>query len=293
MTVLIDKDTRVVIQGITGAMAQAQCAEMLEYGTRVVAGVSPGKEGMEVAGVPVYNTVRKAVEETAAEMSIVFVAAPRAKDAIYEALDAGLKLIVCVAEFMPVHDVMQVCRRTREAGARLIGPNCPGLISPGKAKIGFYTDDVVLPGSVGVMARSGTLSYAVLLEMKRAGIGASTVIGVGGDEVKGTSFVDCLEMFEADPQTSSILMIGEIGGQEEELAAEYLKSGISKPVVAFISGKTIPPGKNIGHAGAIVIGERGTYAGKVAALTGVGVAVAETIEDVPKLLASVDKLSVN
>jgi succinyl-CoA synthetase alpha subunit len=284
MSVLLDARTKVLIQGITGGMGRFQCAEMLAYGTKVVAGVGPGRGGTFVEGVPVFDTVRRAVRETGAEMSIIFVAAARAKDAIYEAVEAGLDRVVCVAEFMPVHDVIEVRRKVRETGVRLIGPNCSGLISPGKAKVGFYSDDVCMPGDVGVMSKSGTLSYATLLEMKREGIGASTVIGVGGDEVKGTTFTDCLELFEADPETRAILMIGEVGGREEERAAEYIRDKGTKPVVAFISGRSIPPGRSIGHAGAIVVGDKGTFQGKVDALTAAGVRMARTIEDIPTLL---------
>ncbi|MCC7275323.1 MAG: succinate--CoA ligase subunit alpha [Alphaproteobacteria bacterium] len=284
MTILLDETTTVLVQGITGPMGRFQAAEMLAYGTRVVGGVSPGKGGERVEGLPVFDTMRRAVGETGAEMSILYVAAARAKDAIYEAIDAGIRRVVCVAEFMPVHDVIEVRRKVRDTGTRLIGPNCSGLISPGKAKVGFYCDEVCIPGDVGVMSKSGTLSYATLLEMRRKGIGASTVVGVGGDEVKGTTFGDCLEMFEADPATRAMLIIGEVGGREEEDAAAVVAARIAKPVVAFVSGRTIPPGRSIGHAGAMVVGSRGTHAGKVAALAAAGVRVAETIEDIPTLL---------
>ncbi|MGE0716400.1 MAG: succinate--CoA ligase subunit alpha [Alphaproteobacteria bacterium] len=284
MTILLDENTRVLVQGITGPMGRFQAAEMLSYGTRVVGGVSPGKGGEKVEGLPVFDTMRRAVGETGADMSILYVAAARARDAIYEAIDAGIRKIVCVAEFMPVHDVIEVKRRVAETGTRLVGPNCSGLISPGKAKVGFYCDEVCIPGDVGVMSKSGTLSYATLLELRRAGIGASTVVGVGGDEVKGTTFGDCLQMFEADPGTRAMLIIGEVGGREEEDAAAVVAAGITKPVVAFVSGRTIPPGRSIGHAGAMVVGNRGTHRGKVEALSAAGVRVAETIEDIPHLL---------
>lgn len=284
MTVLLDQTTKVLIQGITGGMGRFQCAEMVAYGTRVVAGVGPGRGGTLVEGVPVFDTVSRAVAETGAEMSIIFVAAMRAKDAIYEAIDAGLKHIVCVAEFMPVHDVIEIRRRLRETGVRLVGPNCSGIISPGKAKVGFYSDEVCMAGDIGVMSKSGTLSYATLLELKRQGIGATTVIGVGGDEVKGTTFSDCIALFDADPDTRAILMIGEVGGREEEAAAEYIRAKGRKPLVAFIAGRTIPPGRSIGHAGAIVVGSKGTFQGKIDALTAAGVRIARTIEEVPTLL---------
>ena len=284
MTILLDESTRVLVQGITGPMGRFQATEMLAYGTRVVGGVSPGKGGEQVQGVPVFDTMRRAVGETGADMSILYVAAARAKDAIYEAIDAGIRKIVCVAEFMPVHDVIEIKRKVVETGTRLVGPNCSGLISPGKAKVGFYCDEVCIPGDVGVMSKSGTLSYATLLELRRAGIGASTVVGVGGDEIKGTTFGDCLEMFEADPGTRAMLIIGEVGGREEEDAAAVVAATITKPVVAFVSGRTIPPGRSIGHAGAMVVGNRGTHRGKVEALAGAGVRIAETIEDIPHLL---------
>ena len=284
MTILLDSETRVLVQGITGQMGRFQAEEMLRYGTRVVGGVSPGKGGTRAADVPVFDTTHRAVTETGADMSILFVAAARAKDAIYEAIDAGIKTVVCVAEFMPVHDVIEIKRRVRAAGVRLVGPNCSGLISPGQAKVGFYCDEVTMPGDVGVMSKSGTLSYAVLLEMKRKGLGASTVVGVGGDEVKGTTFRDCIELFEADPATRAILIIGEVGGREEEEAAAWIGGNARKPVVAFVSGRTIPPGRSIGHAGAMIIGTKGTHASKLKALAAAGVRIARTIEDVPTLL---------
>jgi succinyl-CoA synthetase alpha subunit len=219
-------------------------------------------------------------------MTILFVAASRAKDAIFEAVDAGLRKIVCVAEFMPVHDSIEINARLRQAGARWIGPNCSGLISPGKAKVGFYCDEVCIPGDVGLISKSGTLSYAVLLELKRHGIGASTAIGVGGDEVKGTTFRDCVEQFNGDPDTRAIVLIGEIGGREEEVAAEYIRNNNGKPVVAYVAGRTIPAGKSIGHAGAMIVGEKGTYQSKIDALKRAGVRIAATIEEIPELLAS-------
>jgi succinyl-CoA synthetase alpha subunit len=285
MTILLDRQTRVLVQGITGPMGRFQAEEMLRYGTRLVAGVSPGKGGDRVHDVPVFDTVRRAVAETGAEMSILFVAAPRAKDAIYEAIDAGIERIVCVAEFMPIHDMLEIKRKIRETGTRLIGPNCSGLISPGEAKVGFFCDEVCRPGDIGVMSKSGTLSYAILLELKRRGLGATTVVGVGGDEVKGTTFRDCVELFEADPATRALLIIGEVGGREEEEAAAYIRAqGTKKPVVAYVSGRTIPPGRNIGHAGAMVVGQKGTYRAKIEALAAAGVALADTIEDIPSLL---------
>jgi succinyl-CoA synthetase alpha subunit len=284
MSILLDKETRVLVQGITGHMGRFQAEEMQRYGTRVVGGVSPGKGGSRIANVPVFDTVRRAVAETAARMSILFVSAARSKDAIYEAVDAGIETVVCVAEFMPVHDTIQIKHRLREVGVRLIGPNCSGLITPSEAKVGFYCDEVCLPGDVGVMSKSGTLSYAILLELKRRGMGASTVVGVGGDEVKGTTLRDCLTLFEADPATRAMLIIGEIGGREEEDAAAWIKGNARKPIVAFVSGRTIPAGRNIGHAGAMIVGSKGTYESKIKALKDAGVRIAETIEDIPTLL---------
>jgi succinyl-CoA synthetase alpha subunit len=286
MTILLNESTRVCLQGITGPMGRFQAEEMLRSGTALVAGVSPGRGGEKVADVPVFDTMARAVRETGTEMSIMFVAAARTKDAIFEAIDAGVKTIISVAEFMPVHDMLLIKQRVRDANVRLIGPNCAGLISPGKAKVGFYCSEVCLPGDVGVMSKSGTLSYAVLMELKRQGVGASTVVGVGGDEVKGTSFADCLELFDADPATRAMLIIGEVGGRDEERAAEYVaKRKGGKPVVAFVAGRTIPPGRAIGHAGAFVMGKKGGHESKVKALREAGVRVAETIEEIPALLA--------
>ena len=286
MAILVDRDTRVCLQGITGPMGAFQAREMLAYGTNLVAGISPGRGGSNVDHVPVFDTVRAAVTETGAELSLIYVAAPRLKGAVFEAIDAGIRTIVCVAEWVPVHDMVLIMRRVRETSTRLIGPNCSGIISPGQAKIGFYCDEVCAPGHIGVMAKSGTLSYATLAELKRAGMGASTVVGIGGDEIRGTSFRDCLELFEADPKTDAMLLIGEVGGTEEERAAEYVARHCKKPVVAFVAGRTIPPGRNIGHAGAMVLGDRGSYEGKIAALSAAGIRVAKLIEDVPNLLRS-------
>lgn len=284
MSILIDRNSRVLVQGATGPMGGYQVQEMIAYGTNVVAGISPGKGGTKIHGVPVFNTVQSAMAATGADLSIIYVAAQRAKDAIYEAIGAGLRKIVCVAEFMPVHDVIEIKRKLRETGTRLIGPNCSGLISPGEAKAGFYCDEVCMPGDIGVMSKSGTLSYAVLAELKRRGIGASTVVGVGGDEIKGTTFRDCIELFEADSKTRAMLIIGEIGGREEEEAAVYIKARAKKPIVAYISGRSIPPGRSIGHAGAMIVGNKGTHQAKVDALKDAGVRVADTIEDIPSFL---------
>lgn len=284
MSILLQRDTAVCIQGITGQMGQFQTREMLAYGTRVVAGVSPGKGGTKFEGVPIFNSVDQAVGETGAELSCLWMGAPRAKEAIFEAAEAGIRTLVCVAEFMPVHDMLLVLRRLRGSGTRLIGPNCSGVISPGQAKAGFYCGEVCAVGDIGVMSKSGTLSYAVLLELKRRGFGESTIVGVGGDEMKGTSFRDCLELFEADPATRAIVMVGEVGGRDEEEAAAYITRHVRKPVIAFVAGRTIPPGRSVGHAGAIVKGNKGTYAGKIQALRAAGVRIAQTIEEIPTLI---------
>ena len=287
MTILLDRKTRVLLQGITGPMGRFQAAEMRSYGTNLVAGVAPGRGGARVADVPVFDTVERAVKDTGAEMSIMFVAAARVKDAIFEAVDAGIRTIVCVAEFMPVHDMILIKRRVRDAGVRLIGPNCSGLISPGEAKVGFYCAEVAMPGDIGFIAKSGTLSYIVLLEMRRRGIGTSTIVGVGGDEIKGTTFADCLELFDADPATRAVVLVGEIGGHDEEVAADYIKRSGRKPVVAHVAGRTIPPGRSVGHAGAIVVGNKGTYESKTQALRDAGACVARTVEEIPDLLRAV------
>ncbi|MFO0995229.1 MAG: succinate--CoA ligase subunit alpha [Alphaproteobacteria bacterium] len=284
MSVLLDRTTRVLVQGITGAMGRFQAEEIRRSGANLVAGVSPGRGGVRVADAPVFDTVAEAVAETGAEMSVMFVAGARTKDAAFEAFAGGIKTVIAIAEFVPVHDVILMKRRAKDAGARLIGPNCAGLISPGEAKVGFFCDDVCRPGDIGVMAKSGTLSYAILAEMKRRGLGASTVIGVGGDEIKGTTFADGLALFEADPRTRAMLIIGEVGGEDEERAADHIRTEGRKPVVAFITGRTVPPGRAIGHAGALIRGERGTHRSKIAALRSAGARVADSIEDIPDLL---------
>jgi succinyl-CoA synthetase alpha subunit len=286
MSILLDRTTRVCLQGITGPMGRFQAEEMRNYGTNLVAGVSPGRGGDSIAGVPVFDTMEKALRATGAEMTIMFLAAARVKDAVFEAIAAGIRSIVCVAEFIPVHDMVVIKRRITESKVRLIGPNCSGIITPGEAKVGFYSAEVAVPGDIGVIAKSGTLSYIALLELKRRGLGTSTVVGIGGDEIKGMDFADCLELFNDDPATRAILMIGEVGGRDEEVAAEYVRRRGKKPVVAFIAGRTIPPGRAIGHAGAFIIGTKGTYGSKVTALREAGVRVAETVEQIPELLIS-------
>ncbi|QIA27182.1 succinate--CoA ligase subunit alpha [Thermaerobacter sp. PB12/4term] len=273
MAILIDERTRVVVQGITGHQGSFHTGQMIEYGTRVVAGVSPGKEGQEVKGVPVYDTVEAAVEKHGATASVIFVPAPFAKDAVLEALEAGIKLVVVITEHVPLHDAMEIMARARLKGATIIGPNTFGVISPGKSKIGIMPNQIYTPGRVGIVARSGTLSYEIAASLSQAGFGQSTVVGMGGDRVVGLSFIDVLKMFEQDRETEAVVLVGEIGGTAEEEAAEYIK-GMSKPVVAYLAGKHAPPGKRMGHAGAIIERGRGTYQSKVEALEAGGARVA-------------------
>ncbi|ADU51378.1 succinyl-CoA synthetase (ADP-forming) alpha subunit [Thermaerobacter marianensis DSM 12885] len=273
MAILIDERTRVVVQGITGHQGSFHTGQMIDYGTRVVAGVSPGKEGQEVRGVPVYDTVEAAVEKHGATASIIFVPAPFTKDAVLEALDAGIKLVVVITEHVPLHDAMEIMARARLKGATIIGPNTFGVISPGKSKIGIMPNQIYTPGRVGIVARSGTLSYEIAASLTHAGFGQSTVVGMGGDRVVGLSFIDVLKMFEQDKETEAVVLVGEIGGTAEEEAAEYIK-GMSKPVVAYLAGKHAPPGKRMGHAGAIIERGRGTYQSKVEALEAAGARVA-------------------
>ncbi len=282
MAILVDENTKVIVQGITGFQGSFQTKRMLEYGTKVVGGVSPGKGGMEVHGVPVFNTVEEAVNETDADTSIIYVPARFATDAIFEAFDAGLRLVVCVTEGIPLYDEMRIHRRLREVKSMLLGPNCPGVISPGKSKVGLLPDRCFTPGNLGIVSRSGTLTYQISENLTKAGIGQSTVVGIGGDPMPGLTFIDILEMFEEDDETKAILMIGEIGGTAEEEAAEFIKRKISKPVVAFIAGRTAPPGKRMGHAGAIIEGSTGTAESKIEALRDAGVYVAETLFDIVK-----------
>ena len=286
MSVLINKKTRLVVQGVTGNEGLFHTAQMLDYGTKVVAGTRPGKGGEWVLNgkVPVFDSVKTVVEATGANTSVIFVPARGAADAIFEAADAGISLIVCITEGVPVQDMMQVRNYLDQKGVRLVGPNCPGLLTPGESKVGIIPGDIAIPGNVGVVSRSGTLTYEVLYAMKNLGMGASTCVGIGGDPVNGTSFIDVLEMFEHDPMTEKVIMIGEIGGTDEEKAAEYIASRMTKPVASFIAGQTAPPGKRMGHAGAIIEGGAGTAADKVKALEAAGVRVAKHPEEIPTLL---------
>jgi succinyl-CoA synthetase alpha subunit len=286
MSILVDKNTRLLVQGITGNEGLFHTRQMLAYGTHVVAGVTPGKGGEWVLDgkVPVFDSVRIAREATGVNTSVIFVPARFATDAIYEAADAGIALIVCITEGIPVQDMMGVRNYLDQKGIRLVGPNCPGLLTPGEAKVGIIPGEISIPGNVGVVSRSGTLTYEVLYALKLVGLGATTCVGIGGDPINGTSFIDVLGMFEADPHTEKIVMIGEIGGTDEEKSAEYIADHLTKPVVAFIAGQSAPPGKRMGHAGAIVEGGSGSAEDKIRALRAVGVQVASHPEEIPGFL---------
>ena len=284
MSILINKDTRLIVQGITGRDGSFHATKMKEYGTNVVGGTSPGKAGQEVAGIPVFNTVRDAVEATNANTSVIFVHAAFAKDAMLEAADAGIKLIICITEGVPTLDVVEAYRYIQIKGAQLIGPNCPGLISPAESMVGIMPTNIFKKGHTGVISRSGTLTYQVVAALTAEGLGQSSAIGVGGDPIVGLYFQELLEMFQNDPETDSIAIIGEIGGDAEERAAEYIKQYVTKPVVAFISGREAPKGKQMGHAGAIISSSSGTAAEKVAAFEAAGIPVARETYEIPILL---------
>ncbi len=283
MSILLDKTTRVIVQGITGREGLFHARNMQAAGTNLVGGVTPGKGGTTVEGLPVFDTMAEAKTATDAQASCIFVPPPGAADAIMEAASAGIGLIVCITEGIPVIDMTRAMLVVREHGARLIGPNCPGMCTPGQGKIGIIPYQIFTPGPAGFISRSGTLTYEVVALLTEAGIGQSTCIGIGGDPIIGSTFVDYLKLFEADPATKAVVMCGEIGGSDEEDAAEFIKS-MSKPVVAFVSGRTAPPGKRMGHAGAIISGNTGTAQGKVAALQAARVPVADTIFEIPDLI---------
>lgn len=287
MTVLVDRDTRVVVQGITGHQGTVHTRQMKQFGTQVVAGVTPGKAGTEVEGVPVFDSVREAVAHTKANASCIFVPAPYAKDALLEAVDAGVLLSVIVTEHIPFHDMLVMYHYSRSKGGRIIGPNCPGIAAPGQAKVGIIPNVVFRPGRVGVISRSGTLTYEIVNGIKEHGLGQSTCIGLGGDPVVGTSFVDALPLFQADPETDVIVLVGEIGGTAEEDGAEYIRHHVTKPVVAYIAGHSAPPDKRMGHAGAIISRGRGTAETKVAALSAAGARVARFPYEIPDLVAEI------
>jgi succinyl-CoA synthetase alpha subunit len=287
MSVLVDADTRVLVQGITGHQGMVHTVQMLKFGSKVVAGATPGKGGTSVEGVPVFDSVEEAVAKTGANATCIFVPAPFAKDALLEAVDAGIPLAVIVTEHIPFHDMLTMYHYARLKGARIIGPNCPGIASPGKAKVGIIPNVVFHPGRVGVISRSGTLTYEIVSGIKEVGLGQSTCMGLGGDPVVGTNFVDALPLFEADPETDAIVLVGEIGGTAEEEAAEYLHRHLEKPVVAYIAGHSAPPGKRMGHAGAIIARGRGTAESKVAALEAAGAKVARFPYEIPGLVRDI------
>ncbi|MDP2896629.1 MAG: succinate--CoA ligase subunit alpha [bacterium] len=287
MSILVDKNTRVICQGITGSAGAFHTRQMVEYGTKMVAGVTPGKGGEKFDGIPVFDTVEQAIKETGANASVIYVPAPFAGDAVMEAVDAGLELIVCITEGIPTLDMVKVKRYMEGKPSRLIGPNCPGIITPGECKIGIMPGYIHKPGPIGVVSRSGTLTYEVVWQCTSRGLGQSTCIGIGGDPVLGTGFVELLEMFENDPKTEAIVLIGEIGGTAEEEAAEFIKSHVTKPVVSFICGLTAPKGKRMGHAGAIIAGGKGTAQQKIDALRAAGVSVTESPADIGRTVARV------
>lgn len=289
MSIIVDEKTRVVVQGITGNEGMFHTRQMVAYGTKVVAGVTPGKGGQEVEGIPVFNTVAEAVKETGANASAIFVPPAFAADAVLEAADAGIQTIVCLTEGIPTLDMVHVKQFIKERGCQLIGPNTPGIISPGKCKIGVMAGYIHKPGTVGIMSRSGTLTYEVVDQLTKKGIGQSTCVGIGGDQIIGLNFVDLLERFQRDPDTEAVIMIGEIGGTAEEEAARFIEKEVTKPVVAFVAGLTAPPGRRMGHAGAIIAGGKGTAKEKMEALEGAGVRVVRNPALVGEEMASVLK----
>jgi succinyl-CoA synthetase alpha subunit len=277
MSILVDKNTKVIVQGITGSEGRFHTERMLEYGTKVVGGVTPGKGGQEILGLPVFDTVRQARQAAGANASVIFVPPAMAADAVMEAADAGLDLAVCITEGIPAMDMARVKHFLKEKNTVLIGPNCPGIISPGQAKLGIMPSPIHKQGNIGVVSRSGTLTYEVVDQLTHAGLGQSTCVGIGGDPIIGQTFLDILKRFKDDPQTEAVVLIGEIGGRAEEEAAAYVRDNFKKPVFAFIAGQTAPPGRRMGHAGAIISGKAGTAADKVAALKAAGITVVETL----------------
>ena len=287
MAILVDRETRLVVQGMTGREGSFHATRNKAYGTNVVAGVTPGKGGAEVEGIPVFDSVRAAAEETSPSTAMVFVPARFAADAIYEAVDAGIETIICITEGIPAHDMLRVYNYIRPRGVTLVGPNCPGVLSPGKANVGIIPAEIFTAGSIGLVSRSGTLTYQIGHELTQMGLGNSTIVGIGGDPVVGSSFIDILERFEADPQTEYVVMVGEIGGDEEEKAAAFIEEKMTKPVVAYIAGFTAPPGKTMGHAGAIISGSSGTAQGKKEALEAKGIRVGTSPTEAAELVAEI------
>lgn len=283
MSIWVDKNTRLMVQGITGREGQFHTLACKSYGTNVVAGVTPGKGGQNVEGIPVFNTVAKAVRETGANAAMVFVPPAFCADAIIESIEAGIPLIVTITEGIPVMDMMKVKNYLKGSSSRLIGPNCPGIITPGQCKIGIQPGHIHTPGPVGIVSRSGTLTYEAVHQIGMMGIGQSTVIGIGGDPVNGTNFIDCLSAFQADPQTKAMIMVGEIGGSAEEEAADFIKKNVTKPVLGFVAGLTAPPGRRMGHAGAIISGSSGTAQGKIKAMKEAGITVVENLGEMGKI----------
>lgn len=288
MSIFVNSDTRLLVQGITGKEGQFHTRQCVDYGTNVVAGVTPGKGGLHMDGIPVFNGVREAVCQTQANCSMIFVPPPFAADAIMESIDAGIELIVAITEGIPVLDMMRVKQVITGSDSRLIGPNCPGIITPGQVKIGIMPGNIHKPGGpVGVVSRSGTLTYEVVFQLTGKGIGQTTCIGIGGDPISGTSFIDCLEAFQKDPETKGIVMVGEIGGNAEEKAAEFIRANVTKPVIGFIAGITAPPGRRMGHAGAIISGSSGTAQAKIAALKEAGVHICENLGYMGEMCAEI------
>jgi succinyl-CoA synthetase alpha subunit len=287
MSIFIDKNTTLIVQGITGRDGSFHTKQMIEYGTKVVGGVTPGKGGQKFEdSVPIFDTMHSAVAATGANTSVIYVPPPFAADAIMEAAAAGIKLIVCITEGVPVLDMTRVYPYVKEHGARLLGPNCPGLITPGESKVGIIPGRICTPGNVGIVSRSGTLTYEIVHQLTRAGIGQSSCVGIGGDPINGTNFIDCLAAFEADPNTKAIAMMGEIGGTDEQEAAQFIKDHMKKPVVGFIAGQTAPPGRRMGHAGAIISGSSGTAAEKIDAFKAAGMGVAQRPVDFVELIGA-------
>jgi succinyl-CoA synthetase alpha subunit len=285
VAIIVDRDTRLVVQGLTGSEGRFHGLRNRNYGTQVVAGVTPGKGGQDVEGIPIFNTVADAVDQTGANTTLIFVPAPFATDAVYEAVDAGIRTLICITEHIPAHEMLRVHTYLRGKGVTMIGPNCPGVLSPGKANVGIIPGEIFAEGSIGLVSRSGTLTYQIGHELTQLGLGNSTIVGIGGDPVVGSSFIDVLERFEADPDTEVMVLVGEIGGDEEEKAARFVEDRVTKPVLAYIAGFSAPPGKTMGHAGAIISGSSGTAQAKKEALEAAGIQVGTTPTEVAQLVA--------